>query len=185
MTPDLSAPGPLAESAAAKLSLAVPCARLSLRARGAAVAPLSAALGLTLPERIGTRASTAAGDTEALRLGPDEWVLHATPAALPGLLAACAALSPEHPHSAVDISGRELTLVLEGPRAAELLTLGMPRDPDSIAPGEGRRTLFDGVSVVLWREADTRFRMDIWHSFAPHLASLLATGCAELAAETA
>ena len=90
-----------------------------------------------------------------------------------------------HPHSLVDISAREVTLTIEGPKAAELLTLGCPRDIATIAPGEGRRTLFDGATVVLWRDAADRFRMDIWNSFAPHVAQLLQTGCKELAAEPA
>lgn len=163
-----------------RVSLAPPCARLSLRARGDLV-PLDGALGLSLPERTGKRA--AAGAVEVIRLGPDEWILHAPEAELPRLIDACAKVYAAHPHSLVDISGREVTYVIEGPAAAELLTIGCPRDPDSIAAGEGRRTVFDGVSVILWRDSATRFRLDCWQSFAPHVHSLLETGCRELAAE--
>lgn len=174
------APTFLIETAAARVALAAPCARLSLRARGN-LAPLEAALGLTLPVKIGRR--TGAGGVEALCLGPDEWMLHAPEAMVPGIAASCAAVYPNLPHSLVDVSAREVTLVIEGARALELLTIGMPRDPESIALGEGRRTNFDGVTVILWRDDETRFRMDVWHSFSVHLLHLLETGCRELAAE--
>lgn len=175
-------PEPLAETAVARVRRAAPAGRLSLRARGD-VAPLEAALGLSLPGAIGQR--TGAGGTEALRLGPDEWIIHAPEDRVAGLREACDAIYDAHPHSLVDVSGREVTLLLDGPQADVLLTLGMARDPDSIAVGEGRRTLFDGVTVILWRDAPTTFRMDVWHSFAPHVIHLLQIGCRELAAETA
>jgi sarcosine oxidase subunit gamma len=174
-------PSVLARSAAASVTLAAPCARFSLRARGD-LGPLCAALGLTLPDRIGRRAS--AGVVQAICLGPDEWTVHASIEAAAGIAAACAAVSTALPHSLVDVSGRETTFQIDGPRAAELLTLGCPRDIDSIAIGDGRRTNFDGVTVVLWRDGETRFRMDCWNSFASHLFHLLETGCRELAAES-
>ncbi|OYR26768.1 sarcosine oxidase subunit gamma family protein, partial [Brucella grignonensis] len=144
---------------------------------------LEAVLGLTLPDRIGKRAAT--GSAEAIRLGPDEWTLYVPADQVATLTAACAAIYADHPHSLVDISGREVTLSIEGPKAAELLTLGCPRDIATIAIGGGRRTIFDGAMVVLLRDAEVRFRMDVWNSFADHIAHLLETGCKELAAESA
>lgn len=173
-------PAVMVESPVVRVARAAPCARLSLRARGD-LAPLDAALGLTLPTRIGRRAR--AGALETLCLGPDEWMLHAPEAIADGLRSACAEVYETRPHSLVDVSGREVTLVIEGARAEDLLTLGMPRDPDSIGVGEGRRTLVDGVTVILWRDAADRFRLDVWHSFAPHLLYLLEIGSRELAAE--
>lgn len=175
-------PGTLAESKAARVSILAAQARLSLRARSD-LAPLSAALGLALPDRIGAR--SAAGEIEALRLGPDEWTILAPAGEIDRLIAACGAVYASHPHSLVDVSGREVTLSIEGPQASELLTLGCARDIDTIAVGEARRTIFDGVTVVLWRDAENRFRMDIWNSFVSHLGHLLETGCKELAAEIA
>ena len=175
-------PGTVIETQAARVDVLPGEGRLSLRARGD-LAPLGKALGLTLPERTGLRA--ASGKVEAIRLGPDEWTILAPADAVAGLEAACAAVYGEHPHSLVDISGREVTLSIEGPKAAELMSLGCPRDIATIPAGEGRRTLFDGASVVLWRDAEDRFRMDVWNSFADHVAHLLATGCKELAAAPA
>jgi len=142
---------------------------------------LDAALGLSLPGRIGQR--SAEGALEALRLGPDEWVLLARPEDAESLTAACAAVYPDLPHSLVDISAREMTFVIEGDRATELLTIGCPRDIATIPTGEARRTVFDGATVILWRDAPTRIRMDCWNSFAPHLYELLEIGAREIAAE--
>lgn len=175
-------PGAVAETAAARVGVLAAPARLSLRARGD-LAALDKALGLALPDRIGKRAE--ARGIEAIRLGPDEWTVLAPADAVAGLIAACAAVYGDHPHSLVDISGREVTFSIDGPRAAELLTLGCPRDIETIAAGEGRRTVFDGATVVLWRDAPDRFRMDVWNSFATHVGHLLETGCRELAAEHA
>ncbi len=174
-------PGPLAETAAATVTLLAPVARFSLRARATHLKALSAALGLDLQGRIGTRAR--AGETEALCLGPDEWLIHAPEAEADRITGACATVYAEAPHSLTEITDRELSVRITGPAAAELLTIGCPRDIDGIAPGSGRRTLFDGATVVLWRDAAAEFRLDVWRSFAPHLFHLLETGCRELAAE--
>ncbi|EAR51971.1 hypothetical protein OG2516_13139 [Oceanicola granulosus HTCC2516] len=175
-------PGPLVETDVVRVSLEAPRGRLSLRARGE-LAPFDVALGLTLPRKIGQR---AAGDgIEALCLGPDEWMIHAPEAQVGALLSACATLYERHPHSLVDVSGRETTYVVDGPGALDLLSVGCPRDLDRILPGEGRRTVFDGVTVILWRDGETTARLDVWHSFAPYLSELLETGSRELAADAA
>ena len=174
-------PGTLVETRAAKVSVPPAPGRLALRARKPALPALGAALGLALPERIGQRAAN--GGIEAICLGPDEWTILTPADGVAGLLAASAGV--DQPHSLVDISGREVTLLIEGPRAADLLTLGCPRDIATIPVGEGRRTVFDGATVVLWRDAENGFRMDIWNSFAGHLGQLLETGAKELAAEPA
>ena len=174
-------PGIPVDTAAARVGIPPAPGRLSLRARKPALPALGAALGLALPERIGRRA--AADGVEALCLGPDEWTLLAPAEGVAALLAAGAGV--DQPHSLVDISGREVTLRIEGPRATDLLTLGCPRDIAAIPVGEGRRTVFDGVTVVLWRDGETSFRMDVWNSFAPHLGRLLDIGARELAAEPA
>ncbi|UOA29223.1 sarcosine oxidase subunit gamma [Pseudosulfitobacter sp. DSM 107133] len=174
-------PAVLVETAAARVSTATPCARLALRARGD-LTPFDTALGLSLPTRIGQRAQS--DGIEAICLGPDEWMLQTAEADAGAIINACAALYDRQPHSLVDVSGREVTFEIEGPLAAKLLTLGCPRDIGKIAIGEGRRTLFDGATIVLWCDAQDRFRMDVWNSFAAHVFSLLETGCRELAAET-
>lgn len=175
------APGPVAESPAARVTLAPPVARFSFRCGASSRATLTRVLGLSLPDRIGAR--NRAEMREALRLGPDEWVIVTAESDGATLRADCTAAYDAAPHSLVEISDREVTFAIDGPMATELLTLGLPRDVDSISVGEGRRTVFDGQGVVLWRDAAQSFRMDVWRSFAPHVAHLLATGCRELALE--
>ncbi|WP_108258816.1 sarcosine oxidase subunit gamma [Mangrovicoccus ximenensis] len=174
-------PGTLADTAAARVTVTAAPGRLSLRARGE-LGAIEGALGLSLPGKIGGRSQD--NGIEALCLGPDEWVLLTAPENVASVVAAAAAVYDAHPHSLVDVSARETTVAIDGPRVLDLLCLGMARDPESIAEGEGRRTLFDGQTVLLWRDGATKFRMDVWHSFAPHLLGLLEIGCRELAAET-
>jgi len=174
-------PGPLSESSAATVTLLPPVGRFSLRAREADLPALSKAVGVDLPRRIGSRAG--AGTTEVLCLGPDEWQILIDEADAPRLVEDCARLYAEVPHSFTDISDREITVRIEGPKASELITLGCPRDIDRIAEGEGRRTLMDGVTIVLRCDGAQSFRLDMWRSFAPHVMALLKSGCAELAAE--
>ncbi|WP_319532268.1 sarcosine oxidase subunit gamma family protein [uncultured Cohaesibacter sp.] len=173
-------PGVLASSSAAEISLAAPFGRLSFRARGD-LAPFNTVLGFTLPEKIGAIASH--GEMKAICLGPDEWTIQLNKDHVQAIVAAFADLYTAHPHSLVDISGREVSLMISGPEAADLLTIGTPRDIATIAVGAGCRTLFDCATVILWRLSETSFQMDIWNSFAPHLASLLETGCKEFAVE--
>lgn len=169
-------PGRLVSSAGVDIDLLPLGGRISLRARGD-LTPLEGALGLPLPPRIGARNQKAG--IEALCLGPDEWVLLVNGGA-DDVMAALAGLA--HPHSATDISAREVVLQIEGAGAATLLSIGCPRDIASIPEGQGRRTVFDGVSVTLWRDGPDCFRMDIWNSFAPFVIQTLETGCRELAA---
>ena len=173
-------PAMLADSAAVRVESLGPQGRISLRARGD-LSALNGALGLDLPTRIGHRASTEG--MEALCLGPDEWVLVLAHDRVDAMLAALGAVYDAHPHSATAISGREVSLLIDGPRAAELLAIACPRDIATIAEGAGRRTVFDGASVVIWHDAPGRFRMDVWNSFAAFVAQTLITGARELAAE--
>ncbi|MCZ0960948.1 sarcosine oxidase subunit gamma [Paracoccus benzoatiresistens] len=147
-----------------------PVLRLSLRVKPAHRASLGQALGLDLPTRVGAR--VAAGGTEALCLGPDEWLITAPEGT--DLTTPARAVYADAPHSLVDISDREVTLRLSGPSVLDLLAACCPRDVAAIPVGSAARTVFDSATVVLWRDGPTDFRMDIWRSFAPHVRALLA-----------
>lgn len=150
-----------------------PGTRLSLRLRAEGRGAAGAAFGLVLPARIG---ATAAGTLwRAVCLGPDEWQIDgAAGAVIPAMPAGL-------PHALVDISDREVTWRLEGPRVIELLSIGIARDVRRLAPGAGCRTAFDTVQVVLLREGETAFTLSCWRSFAPHVGELLEIGLRELA----
>lgn len=155
------------------------CARFSLRAGPDAREAASGAFGLDLSERIGAR--VVAEGRSALCLGPDEWVLHAPEGEAAAIEAAFAGVYGDAPHSLVDISDRELAFRIEGPAALDLLATGCPRDLGRLAVGDGARTIFDSVAVVLVREAEDRFQIEVWRSFAPHIRALLDIATVELA----
>ncbi|WBU56055.1 sarcosine oxidase subunit gamma [Paracoccus sediminicola] len=184
MAQQLSALHPriIAETEGLRVETLGPHGRISLRARGD-LAAFEAPLGLPLPDRIGQR--QARDRIEALKLGPDEWLLLLHVDAVAATLAALSGVYDSHPHSAVDLSGREITFLIDGRLAAGLLSIGCPRDLASIPEGAARRTVFDGATVTLWHDAPGRYRMDVWNSFAPFLAQTLRRGCRELAAEAA
>ncbi|PRY95732.1 sarcosine oxidase subunit gamma [Hasllibacter halocynthiae] len=158
-----------------------PDARFSLRVGADGRAAASETLGLDLPVRVGDVARGAEERT-ALCLGPDEWLITAPAEAGGAIARAFADLYDRTPHSLVDVSDREVTVRVTGPEALTLMTIGCPRDLARLAPGRAVRTVFDGATVILWRDAEDTFRMDVWRSFAPFVRDLLEIGRAEIAA---
>ncbi len=141
------------------IRLAPPMVRYSLRARYVpAVAQL---LGVTVPDRIGTTAGRLAC------LGPDEWLYRAPGGALVGPDAGSMV-------AVTDISERAVCLIVEGPHAARLLMSGCPLDLDDFAVGRATRTIYESVEIILIREAEDCFHVEVWPSFAPWLWIALA-----------
>lgn len=154
-----------AEFAGVSITLGAPLARWSLRGRDPRA--LAKAVGHKVPARIG---ETAGG---MLCLGPDEWLLRLPEgAAIP--------FGEGLPLSVVDISERAVSLVLEGPRAIEVLSSGCPRDLAKFAVGYGSRTIFETVEIVLIRESEERWSVEVWRSFAPWLHRALVTAASHL-----
>jgi sarcosine oxidase subunit gamma len=142
------------EGAGVRLSLADDRARYSLRARDAAV--LAGVLGRALPGKIGDTLDGAAC------LGPDEWyALLPAGTSLP--------LGSGAPVSVVDVSSRALGMVLEGPGALAVLCSGCPLDLAKMAVGRATRTVFETVEIVIWRESEERWHIEVWRSFATWL----------------
>ncbi len=158
-------PAEPAEFPGVSIALSVPLARWSLRARDAKA--LAKAVGHKVPTKIGgTEGGMAC-------LGPDEWLLR-----LPE--GATISMGEGLPLSVVDISERAITLVLEGPRAIDVLQSGAPRDLSKFAVGEARRTIYETVEMVLIREGEERWAVDVWRSFAPYLREALVTAASHL-----
>ena len=138
-------------AAGVTISLAGPMQRYALRARRAE--NLETVFQVTMPRKIG------ASEGGIACLGPDEWYLRteagATIPTASGL-----------PVAITDISDRSTCLVLEGPRAAEILMSGCPIDLDNFAIGRATRTIYETVEVMIIREADDRFHVELWRSFA-------------------
>ncbi len=146
------------------ISTAGPMRRFVLRARNPAI--LAAVIGHALPERIGeTQGGIAC-------LGPDEFYarlpVHRT---LPG--------GAGQPVSIVDVSARAVGIVVEGERAVDLLAAGCPLDLARFAVGRTTRTIFETVEIIVTRETDARWHVEVWRSFAPWLWQALGTAVKE------
>jgi heterotetrameric sarcosine oxidase gamma subunit len=139
----------------------------------------------------GLGVSTVVGDANT------QGVLAAgVPMTIPGLCAALArfgtlplavVLAPALaalPHSLVEVSDRQVAIPLEGPGAALILNAVMPLDLhlDAFPVGMATRTVFERCDVTLWRTGENAFHIEVWRSFAPYVAELIALISAENAA---
>lgn len=138
-------------AAGVTISLARPMQRFALRARRAE--DLETVLKVRLPRHIG------ASEGGIACLGPDEWYLRAEAGAK-------VPTDSGLPVAITDVSERSICLVIEGPRAAEILMSGCPLDLDNFAVGRATRTIYETVEVIIIREAEDRFHVELWRSFA-------------------
>ena len=147
-----------------------PARRLSLRAPRESLPALSQALGLALPE--GPATSTVAGGRVALWLGPDEWLVIEEGEGDPA--AAIAGVTAFH--SAVDISHRNVAILVSGAGAEATLAAGCPRDlsPAAFPAGACARTVLGKAEIVVWRTGVDAFRVECWRSFGDYVISFLA-----------
>jgi sarcosine oxidase subunit gamma len=159
-------------SASVTLKPAAPASRISLRAKGADIAKLSAALDLVLPEKPKTSASS--GLRQALWLGPDEWLVIDQGAS--DLIEACVA--SQAIYSATDVSHRNTAIIIAGAGAEAALNTACPQDLSLTAfpVGACSRTVFGKAEVVLLRVTEDTFRVECWRSFSSYVAGLLQEG---------
>lgn len=171
---------PLVEAEGATVAVAAPLARFSFRGHDAAAVKAAAAFGTVLPT---TPLSSSHGEARAaLWLGPDEWLLLASDGPEGEIFAAMEKALGETPHALVDISERNVALIVNGPKAAWLLNSQLFLDLDETAfhVGMASRTLFAKAEIVLWRTGKTTFVVECWRSFLPYVAGLLAEAALEL-----
>ncbi len=134
--------------------------RYSMRARDPAV--LAGIIGQSLPGRIGeTRGGIA-------RLGPDEYY-----ARLP--IETHVPRGEGAPVSIVEVTDRAEGFVIEGARAVALLATGCPLDLASFPAGRSVRTIFETVEIIVEREADDRWHVEVARSLAPWFSLMLRT----------
>lgn len=146
------------------IALEPPMARHSLRARDAAT--LDALLGSAVPRAIGAMSDGV------LCLGPDEWLLRAPAGTdIPD--------GAGQPLSVVDVSDRQIAVSIDGALAVSVLLAGNPLDLANFPVGTGKRTIFEGVEIVLIRESETRFVVETWRSFAEHVHGVLIKAASE------
>jgi sarcosine oxidase, subunit gamma len=148
------------KAAGVTISLAPPVARYSLRARQPEA--LETLLKVSLPKTIGATVGGIAC------LGPDEWLMRAPEGtAVPSGEGLALAVT--------DVSERAVCLAVEGPHAAAVLMSGCPLDLGRFAVGRATRTLYDTVEIVLIREAEDCFHVEVWRSFASWLWTAMTT----------
>ena len=138
--------------------------------------------GVALPAR--ANATARVGDSVALWLGPDEWLVR-----LPYAEAAAAAaamrggLANEHA-AAVDVSDRACVLRLAGPRSREVLAQGCPLDlhPRAFGPGAcARSRYFEAAILIDQVDEHPTYDLQTPRSFAPYLWALLVEARREFA----
>jgi sarcosine oxidase subunit gamma len=158
--------GRTASGGTVTLTAAAPATRLALRAPELSLGSLSRALGLTLPTAPKTSAASASLRRSALWLGPDEWLVIDEDGA--DLTSACVAAKSLH--SAVDVSHRNVAILVEGAGAAACLNAGCPQDLslEAFPVGACSRTVLGKIEVVLLRTAETAFRVEVWRSFSDY-----------------
>jgi sarcosine oxidase, subunit gamma len=142
------------------ISLAPPMARFSIRARQPQA--LETLFNARFPRKIGATEGGIAC------LGPDEWILRAgEDTAIP--------MGEGLPLAVTDVSERAVCLIVEGAHAAKVLMSGCPLDLEQFAVGRATRTVYETVEIILVREEDDCFHVEVWRSFAPWLWTALTT----------
>jgi sarcosine oxidase, subunit gamma len=161
-----------------RVSVLPPAERISLRAPAGSVAALSKALGLKLPAKPKTSASS--GGRSALWLGPDEWLVIDEEGNDP--LADCAKV--KELHSAVGISHRNVAIAVTGPNCEATIGSGCPQDLSlAVFPvGACSRTILGKSEIVLLRTAPDNFRVECWRSFSDYIFAFLADAAKDAAA---
>jgi len=157
--------------AAAALSVAPPRTKLVLRCGPDAISAAGKAFGIALPDVC--RAATSYGRA-ALWLGPDEWLLLAPPSDAETITLQFAT-EVTTLYALIDVSHRSAGIVVEGPRAAELINCGCALDlrADAFPSGMCTRTLFEKAGIILWRVNSHKYHVEIERSFAPYVWTML------------
>lgn len=162
----------------ASVTAGAPTFRYVLRGDVEVMRGFLSGLSLPLPERINT--ATRLDKRAVLMLGPDEcWVLS------PDWLAPSEGLDfGGHAlgvHSLVDVSHRNVGMVVTGPMVEDVFAAGcpLPLSLKAFPVGRSTRTLFAKIEIVLWRQGERAFHVECGASLVPYLVGLLATAIAE------
>lgn len=147
-------------------------------ADGALRAVCEEVTGATFPEG---RAITGGEHGRIGWMSPDEVLLVVAPEAVVDVLSRIgAALGGVH-HLAVDVSDARAVIALEGAGARDVLAKVAPVDlhPESLGPGELRRTRVGQVAAAFWIEAEGAVTLVCFRSVADYVFALLARSAAD------
>ncbi len=152
-----------------------------LDSKGAAADSIGLALDLPLPLAPNTVVRT--GESVALWLGPDEWLLVGPPGGERDLESRIREAAGEEPVSVTDVSAQRTTLLVSGPRARDLLAHGCPLDlhPRAFGPGRCAQTTLGRTQIVLVARDEPRagFWVLVRSSFAGYLTDWLLDAATE------
>ncbi|TYR30218.1 sarcosine oxidase subunit gamma family protein [Mesorhizobium microcysteis] len=169
--------GRAASHAWVSVTPAAPASRLSLRTPADSVGAVSKALGFALPQK--PKTSAQKNGRAALWLGPDEWlVIDESGSEISPALGKVKAF-----HSAVDVSHRNVGIVVSGPGAEATIAAGCPQDIllATFPVGACSRTVLGKIEIVLWRTGDTTFRVECWRSFSDYAFTFLSEAARDAA----
>lgn len=154
-----------------ELSLVPTEARFNLRVRPSSLASLSSSLDLRMPERMGqiVRSQT----TKVICVGPDEWMISTTLMAGSELKRKLEDASRATVMSVVDITDRMCSLRVAGPKAAYCIQGACPHEVSAMPVDTATRTLFEQADVLVEREDQAVFRLEMLRSWSTHVASLM------------
>jgi sarcosine oxidase subunit gamma len=150
-----------------------PASRFVFRGDAAARGAAGAAFGVTFPESA-CRAARE-GARAALWLGPDEHLLLAPDGESASLEAGLSRALDGQAYSLVDVSHRQVGILVQGSRAEWLLEsqCPLPLNLRDFPVGMCTRTVFAKAEVVLWRTSAQVFHLEVWRSFASYVVELL------------
>jgi sarcosine oxidase subunit gamma len=156
-----------------ELRMLPPSTRFILQGGAAARGLAGEAFGVPLPESA-CRANARDGRA-ALWLGPDEQLLLAPAGEQAALAAGFDSALAGVAHSLVDVSQRQVALLVSGPRAGAALNTGCPLDLDLSAfpPGMCTRTLLGKAEIILWRRSAAEYHLEVWRSFSDYVTEWL------------
>lgn len=149
------------------------CARFSLRISQKYLSKAMSAFGQDIPVKIGQISS--GGESSALCLGPDEWLLLAPEDEGEEIAARFAEMSEQTTHSLVDVGHRAVGIDVSGPAAAMVLNAGCPLDLDAMTVGDCTRTVLDKAEIILMKLGKKHYRVEIARSFAEYVWRFLSS----------
>lgn len=135
---------------------------------------LQGLLGAALPTNNNT--FTVAGETTALWLGPDEWLIITTQDVVQPLLAEYRKALGNTFSSLTDISGGNTVIDINGSAARDLLAKGSPIEfhPSVFGVGQCAQTLMAKTAVCVYQYSEAPgYRIIVRRSFADYLAAWL------------
>ncbi|MCX2948693.1 sarcosine oxidase subunit gamma [Lentzea sp. NEAU-D7] len=148
-----------------------------------ALAAAGSALGVPFPSAACTFTSGTGpfGDAEVLWLGPDEFLVTASPGLQVTIEEVLRGALGTAGGSVVDTSAQRTTVVLQGPLVRQVLAHGCSVDlhPSSAPVGTCVQTLLARTGIVLQVTGEDRCTILVRSSFAEYFAAWLADACTE------